>query len=263
MPVPPAPAYRGGPGVNKGLQDTVTVEACTPWKDFTQLGILTQGAERSFVCMPKAGPPVMYMFKRLDRSVGRSLLQDLQDFKHHNIVEIRFAFADDADIYIGMDYLRCTLEEVIHVHLPLTEMHIRLLAKSIFGAIQHPDIATAIVYESTKYEWSVSADFAWKADWENCSKPGIDDLPNTDLEDLGLVLLDCMDGRLRSGTTTAKQVRKQRDQNKVYGLKTAERWSGCKQLVDLLEDLFNIHNVKRSPHQKLLKPVRTSTYHTA
>lgn len=97
-----------------------------------------------------------------------------------------------------------------------------------------------------------------EADWEYSSKPGTENLPNTDLEDLGLVLLGCMDGRLRSETTTAEQVRKQRDQNKVYGLKTAERWSGCKQLVDLLDDLFNIDNTKRSPRLKLEKPVRTS-----
>lgn len=112
-------------------RDTVKIEERTPWEDFAQLGVLVQGAEQSLVGMPRAGPPVVYMFKKLHQSVGRPLLQRFQDFKHHNIVQIKHVFAHDSDIYLGMDYLRFTLEEVVHVHLPFTETHVRLLGKSV------------------------------------------------------------------------------------------------------------------------------------
>ena len=45
----------------------------------------------------------------------------------------------------------------------------------------------------------------------------------------------------------------QRSLNKVFGLTKPERWSGCKQLIDFLGDLFNN---ERSASTKIAKPVR-------
>ena len=72
-----------------------------------------------------------------------------------------------------------------------------------------------------------------------------------DLEGLGLVLLNCMeegDRRVR----TAQQVRDERATNKVFGLANAEQWSGYKQLVDFLDDIFT---GSRMPQVKLERPV--------
>ncbi|KAK4984569.1 Lysine Methyltransferase 2D [Elasticomyces elasticus] len=65
------------------------------------------------------------------------------------------------------------------------------------------------------------------------------DLPNTDLEDLGIVLLRCMEGRLPGDSLTVANVRARRLENKVFGLNEPGRWSGCKQLMDFLDDLFS------------------------
>ena len=78
------------------------------------------------------------------------------------------------------------------------------------------------------------------------------EVSNQDLEDLGLVLLDCMEEQTQKHSRTASEVREQRATNKVFGLSDPERWSGCKKLVDFLDDLFTF---RRRPTTKLEKVV--------
>jgi hypothetical protein len=75
---------------------------------------------------------------------------------------------------------------------------------------------------------------------------------NTDLEDLGIVLLNCMDPL--STELTATRVRECRASNKVFGLKDPERWSEHKKLVDFIDDLFS---TQRRPVVKFEKAVRS------
>ncbi|KAK4551780.1 stress-activated protein kinase signaling cascade [Recurvomyces mirabilis] len=49
---------------------------------------------------------------------------------------------------------------------------------------------------------------------------------------------------------TAEDVRCERATNRVFGLKDAERWSGCKQYIDFLDDLFTL---SRRPSAKFHK----------
>lgn len=73
-----------------------------------------------------------------------------------------------------------------------------------------------------------------------------------DLEDLGLLLLDCMEVAGKRRARTAVDVQKERATNKVFGLSEPERWSGSKKLVDFLDDLFGS---SRRPVDKLRKQV--------
>lgn len=57
---------------------------------------------------------------------------------------------------------------------------------------------------------------------------------------------------------TAESVRVERATNRVFGLKDPERWSGSKQLVDFVDDLFSL---QRPPALKLENPV-SSEYPT-
>lgn len=100
----------------------------------------------------------------------------------------------------------------------------------------------------------MNEELIWTADWELHSH--IDNLkvsPNKDFEQLGLVLIECMDGKLRSQDNTVAGAKRLRAANKVYGLNTAEKWSGCKQLIDLLDDMFS---TERTPLAKMNKRVR-------
>jgi len=53
-------------------------------------------------------------------------------------------------------------------------------------------------------------------------------------------------------TRTADLIREERATNKVFGLNDPERWSGCKQLIDFVDDLFSL---RRRPAVKLERPV--------
>lgn len=77
-------------------------------------------------------------------------------------------------------------------------------------------------------------------------------MPNTDLEQLGLLLLQCMDAKNARNHTDVDHVRQQRAVNRVFGLTNPERWSGAKALMDFLDDLFN--EGKRAD-SKVEKPV--------
>jgi hypothetical protein len=76
---------------------------------------------------------------------------------------------------------------------------------------------------------------------------------DTDLTDLGFVLLECMEGHpLPQERRDTRRIRDQRKANQVFGLTNAEKWSGSKQLVDFLDDVFN---EERSTNSKFQKPV--------
>lgn len=63
-----------------------------------------------------------------------------------------------------------------------------------------------------------------------------------------------MDGQVDRVKRDVEFVREQRALNKVFGLKDPEPWSGAKQLVDFLDELFNY---KKSIDAKIEKPVRS------
>ena len=84
-----------------------------------------------------------------------------------------------------------------------------------------------------------------------------DALQNQDLTDLGLVLLDCMEGHvLPAEKRQLDYIDRQRKHNKVFGLSKAELWSGSKQLIDFLDELFN---KDRSSQSKFARPVSYKT----
>jgi hypothetical protein len=82
---------------------------------------------------------------------------------------------------------------------------------------------------------------------------------NTDLEDLGIALLNCMDPS--STDLTATRVRECRASNKVFGLKDPERWSEHKRLVDFIDDLFSIQRRPAAKFEKAVRPKKQTRRH--
>jgi hypothetical protein len=76
-----------------------------------------------------------------------------------------------------------------------------------------------------------------------------------DLHALGLLILRCMEQPSKRKVHTVAEVQEFMKQKKLFGLSNSERWSGCKQLVDFIEDLFS--DVRPAP-VKVQKPVRRS-----
>jgi hypothetical protein len=79
------------------------------------------------------------------------------------------------------------------------------------------------------------------ADFDNFSFATTEHTTNHDLECLGLVVLECMNGAPKKKLRDLEEVRRLRGSNKTFGLDNGEQWSGCKLLVDFLDNLFNFH----------------------
>lgn len=68
---------------------------------------------------------------------------------------------------------------------------------------------------------------------------------------LGFVLFDCMEGRpLPAERRTFERVKEQRRANRVFGLTNAERWSGSKQLIDFLDEVFDEERPVKSKFER-------------
>lgn len=65
-----------------------------------------------------------------------------------------------------------------------------------------------------------------------------DDNENTDLEDLALVILECMDGQESRPSRTAEAMRMLRSASKDFDLLDIRKWESCKDLLDFLDDLL-------------------------
>lgn len=77
------------------------------------------------------------------------------------------------------------------------------------------------------------------ADFDDCIFQTTNLCSNIDLELLGFTLLECMEGTPSKHLRDSKHVRRQRELNKIFGLKDGGSWSGFKLLIDFLDDLFN------------------------
>ena len=80
------------------------------------------------------------------------------------------------------------------------------------------------------------------ADLEEITQSNEQSTHDTNLKDLGFVLLECMEGRVISPSKRSISfIAEQRAANKVFGLTNAEQCSGCKEMIDFLDEIFYEH----------------------
>nr|OQO31363.1 hypothetical protein B0A51_03358 [Rachicladosporium sp. CCFEE 5018] len=219
------------------------------WLEYTQLGILVQGEQEYLICSSRASKK-LFMFKSMGQVISEESRVAIA-LRHRNIHAAFCEIASNLTIHVGFEYARHTLQELLYVHLPLQESHLRTIAHSVFQALQHIYSHGLIHGQVSIRAIRVCRDDGRVvlADCDAC-KTSADD---TDLEDLGLALLDCMEGAPRSAT--AAHVREQRTMYKVFGLSAPERWSASKQLIDFIDDLFSTQRsvpVKQPNHPNIM-----------
>lgn len=93
------------------------------------------------------------------------------------------------------------------------------------------------------------------ANLETCGLMTPELTANIDLQSLGCVLLECMDGRPNKELRTLSYVLEQRKTRKMFGLTNGDKWSEFKLLIDFLEELFNSD---KPSIQKFDRPVSLS-----
>ncbi|KAF2103246.1 kinase-like protein [Rhizodiscina lignyota] len=219
------------------------------WEGYEYWGTLTQDKVEYELCSKEHGA-VKRMFKKCGASRGRKELKALCNLRHAHIIQVQESFLADNTIYLGLEYCRLRLADALCV--PLSSEHIQAIAYDVFDAIKylhsqnivHQRVSAISVRFGSSYANIVIADFELAESFDNPA-------PNTDLEGLGRLLIDCMNGTI-SPHHTAEFVRQERRANRVFGLINPERWSGNKVLMDFLDDLYSL---SRPVEQKFAKIV--------
>ncbi|CAI6337039.1 unnamed protein product [Periconia digitata] len=209
-----------------------------PWHDAQRIGELVQGKQAWTVGVRRGAIIMIKSIK--DTDTGKRLVSMLQPLSHPNIARVLDVAEFDDQTHFTFEYYRYTLEEVLCVHLPFEEIHIRTIVQSIFPAIKH--IANAgIIHNAipcTSIRVCGRSGKIVLADFEDCILQTTTLSPNIDLKLLGYTLLECMEGSTNKQLRSEEYILRQREVNKIFGVKD-DRWSGAKLLVDFLDDLFN------------------------
>ncbi|RYO12451.1 hypothetical protein AA0121_g9160 [Alternaria tenuissima] len=211
-----------------------------PWETLIRQGDLVQGKHVRSICVHQRQ---LVMVREMAKDTGRRQLEVLKKLSDHpHISTIEQSFETENAIFFQLEYSRYTLEEVLNVHTCLEDLHIRVIASTIFYAIQHIAkigmIHNAISISTIRF---CSSGKPVLADFDNFSFATTEHTANHDLECLGLVVLECMNGAPKKKLRDLEEVRRLRGSNKTFGLDNGEQWSGCKLLVDFLDNLFNFH----------------------
>ena len=104
--------------------DFVTLQ----WLDLLQLGTLVQGSDEWLLCLSRVHKK-LYMLRAIQGEVEK-VIQKTRKMDHPRIVAAAFAVSSDVQSFIGFQYVRYTLEEMLYVHLLMDEVHIRAVATS-------------------------------------------------------------------------------------------------------------------------------------
>ncbi|KAE9986986.1 hypothetical protein EG328_004118 [Venturia inaequalis] len=208
-----------------------------PWLHLRRIGELVQGRDRWLLCETRTG--AISMLKQMSEDRGRAEFALLSTLHHPSILHVDDSFCYNSQFYLGYEYCRFTLEEVLCVPIKLGEDHIRYIAISIIAALEymadHGIVHHRIDCQSIRVCGKSGKVFL--SDFEKATLYRRQSLPNTDFEALGLVLIRTMN-KNHLGQLDVNSVREQRRENKLYGIHDAEYWSHCKSLIDFLDDLF-------------------------
>ncbi|OWY53300.1 hypothetical protein AALT_g11519 [Alternaria alternata] len=191
------------------------------------------------------------MVREIAKDTGRRQLEVLKKLSDHpHISTIEQSFETENAIFFQLEYSRYTLEEVLNVHTCLEDLHIRVIASAIFYAIQHIAkigmIHNAISISTIRF---CSSGKPVLADFDDFSFATTEHTANHDLECLGLVVLECMNGAPKKKLRDLEEVRRLRGSNKTFGLDNGEQWSGS------IAKLQNPHRyVEREPGYGILIP---------
>lgn len=121
------PAYASEPDAA-----SLNTQIGRPWERFTRLGAIVQGPSELTICVEKGNLQRMMMVKTpRRREDGLKEAGQLRKFSHPNIVQILEVFSHGDEVYIGLEYCRFTLEEIVNVHIRLEEPQLRLIAHSV------------------------------------------------------------------------------------------------------------------------------------
>lgn len=113
--------------------DTSPIEAheTRPLGPMITLGVLTQNNVR-WALRAQSGRNGLIMVKRTKPESGKREQDIIQAFNHRNIAKlVHSSVNNDGSFSLALEYCRCTLAEILFVHLKLEETQIQYVARSV------------------------------------------------------------------------------------------------------------------------------------
>lgn len=109
----------------------IVLHRADPWSQGLKLGDLTQGATTWGILSPRESFRDIIMFKKTEHEAGMHEMEILKRVSHRNIMKLCHVYTHEELIYLGFEYCRHTLQELLHVHLQFQELHLRAIAQSV------------------------------------------------------------------------------------------------------------------------------------
>jgi serine/threonine protein kinase len=101
----------------------------SPWKSLVKQGDLTQGLRVWSICTQHGE---LRLVKETTIESGHQEFEKLSKLSDHpHVSTIKQVFETDTSWFFMFEYSRITLEEILNVHTPLEENHIRVIASSV------------------------------------------------------------------------------------------------------------------------------------
>jgi hypothetical protein len=100
----------------------------TSWDNVSRLGDLVQHRSHLSVGICNG---TMIMLKTMNLATGKRILEKTKLLKHTNIAQVIDTLEENGKLSLMFEYIRFTLEEVLNVHMPLDEPHIRAIAQPV------------------------------------------------------------------------------------------------------------------------------------
>ena len=111
-------------------QPSVAVRDGEPWGVFKPLGSLVIAGSHVTLCHDLDGG--LLMVKECKHGPGREerdLLRRLH--AHRNVMQLLICFETEQKTFLGYEFFRVTLLEIVHVSLPLREQHLQIIASEV------------------------------------------------------------------------------------------------------------------------------------
>ncbi|KAI9777792.1 MAG: serine/threonine protein kinase, STE, PAK/STE20 [Geoglossum umbratile] len=232
-------------GESYAKSPALAIRGSSPWDRYERLCDLYQGQMLSFCCGPDGAFAAVREINE-EQSMGWLLL-DIRRMQHKHIIIVKDILQHEGKFFVATEYFRHTLAEISSVYMTLSENQIRTVAVSLSAAIEYMCDLGIVHGEITSETIRVSREGRIVlTNFESCtSVPDGSPMPTTDVESLGLALLELMNGALpytpdSSREDLVKAIRLSRS-CKILEL---ERWSP--DLVDYLQSLFAFPVTPRS-----------------
>jgi hypothetical protein len=114
----------------ESIQESCAIGTSNPFKENVPLGKLTQLSE-FIICKRSDIQKVQKMFKRTKVEEGRLEFQMLNLLRHSNIIALSDSYIYDGQFFLGLEYCRYTLAEILCVPQRLEQVHLEIMISSV------------------------------------------------------------------------------------------------------------------------------------